>query len=418
LTIQGERIMAVVLIGTLDTKGHELAFVRDLLQARKLETIVIDAGSQGSPTFEPDVTREEVFRRTGTSLDDLKDRGDAVTRAARGVASVVFDLHQAGRVDGVFGLGGSAGTVIGSAAMRILPFGLPKVMVSTLASGQTRPFVGGSDLAVFHPVLDIAGLNRLTKTALSNAAHAFIGMVLAPKVFEDPDEDRPVVAATMFGVTTPCVDRARVLLDAAGWEVLVFHATGIGGKAMEALIRDGVVDAVLDLTTTELADEHVGGILSAGPDRLKAAVRRGIRQVVSVGALDMVNFGPRASIPERFSGRLFHQHNPNVTLMRTTPEENAAIGARMGEILAEASVPTVVLLPLGGVSAIDAPGGPFHDPEADAALFRAIHEALDNHPHVTVVDRDNHINDPEFADHAVSVLQSLMSADNQPGTTL
>lgn len=406
--------MAVVLIGILDTKGRELAFVRDLLKAGGLETLVIDAGSEGPPAIEPDVPRAEVFRQAGTSADAVRDRGDrgeAVTKAAEGVAAIVAGLHREGRVEGVFGLGGSAGTVIGTSAMRVLPFGLPKVMVSTLASGQTRPFVGGSDIAMFHPVADLAGLNRLTRTALSNAAHALLGMVRAPRGIEGPGQGRPVVAATMFGVTTPCVDRARQILEAEGSEVLVFHATGIGGQAMEGLIRDGRIDAVLDLTTTELADELVGGILSAGPDRLGAAVRRGIPQVVSVGALDMVNFGPSDTVPERFAGRTFHQHNPSVTLMRTTPEENAAIGRRMGEILARATAWTVVLLPLGGVSALDAPGRPFHDPEADAALFGALHRALDGHPRVEVVDRKHHINDPFFADQAAFALRLLMSAD-------
>ncbi len=405
--------MAVVLIGTLDTKGRELAFARDLLRAQGLDTIVIDAGSLGPPAFEPDISREDLFRRAGVSAEVLTDRGHAVARAAEAVARVVADLHASGRVDGVFGLGGSAGTVIGTSAMRALPYGLPKVMVSTLASGQVRPFVGGSDIAMFHPVVDLAGLNRFTKAALSNAAHALAGMVRAPKVAED--RTRPVVAATMFGVTTPCVDRAREVLEAQGCEVLVFHATGIGGQAMETLIESGLIDGVLDLTTTEMADEHVGGILSAGPDRLKAAVRRGVPQVVSVGALDMVNFGPRETVPERFAGRLFHRHNESVTLMRTTVEENAATRARCSAvILPKATADLVVMLPLGGVSALDAPGMPFHDPEADAALFRAIHEALDDHPKVTVVDRPYHINDPMFAVQAALALQLLMSPD--PGS--
>jgi uncharacterized protein (UPF0261 family) len=405
--------MAVVLIGTLDTKGLELAFVRDLLRASGLETLVIDAGSQGPPAIEPDIPRDEVFRRAGTSAEAVQeraDRGEAVARAAEGVAAIVEELHREGRVEGVFGLGGSAGTVIATSAMRALRFGLPKVMVSTLASGQTRPFVGGSDIAMFHPVADLAGLNRLTRTALSNAAHALVGMIKGPKLAEEPADRRPVVAATMFGVTTPCVDRARRRLEAEGCEVLVFHATGVGGQAMEGLIRDGRVDAVLDLTTTELADEHVGGILSAGPDRLKAAVRRGLPQVVSVGALDMVNFGPRGTVPERFAGRLFHQHNPSVTLMRTTPEENAAIGARMGEILSMATGPLCLLLPMRGVSALDAPDQPFHDPEADAALFTALWEGATatGNLHVEAYSEFAHINDPSFADSAVEHLLRLM----------
>jgi uncharacterized protein (UPF0261 family) len=403
--------MAVVLIGTLDTKGRELAFVRDLLQGQGLETIVIDAGSLGSPAFEPDISREDLLRRAGLSAEAMNDRGQAVTRSAEAVARVVADLHVSGRVEGVFGLGGSAGTVIGTSAMRSLPFGLPKVMVSTLASGQTRPFVGGSDIAMFHPVVDLAGLNRFTMVALSNAAHALAGMVRAAGPLEKTKRTQPVVAATMFGVTTPCVDQAREVLESQGCEVLVFHATGIGGQSMETLIESGLIDGVLDLTTTELADELVGGILSAGPDRLGAAIRRGIPQVVSVGALDMVNFGPRSTVPERFAGRLFHQHNPSVTLMRTTPEENAELGRRIGSILSNATADVVVRLPQRGVSALDAPGMPFHDPEADAALFAAIHEALDDHPRVTVVDRPYHINDPTFAFQAALALQLLMSPD-------
>jgi uncharacterized protein (UPF0261 family) len=269
---------------------------------------------------------------------------------------------------------------------------------------------------MFHPVLDIAGLNRLTRVALSNAAHALVGMVRGSNAEEKTKRSQRVVAATMFGVTTPCVDRAREVLEAQGIEVLVFHATGSGGQSMEALIQDGLIDAVLDLTTTELADELVGGILSAGPDRLKAAIQRGIPQVISVGALDMVNFGPRSTVPDRFANRLFHQHNPSVTLMRTTPEENAELGQRIGEILSEATADVVLMLPLGGISALDAPGMPFHDPEADDALFRAIHQALDNHPRVTVVDRRQHINDPAFALQAALALQ-LICPDTRPETT-
>ncbi len=405
--------MAVVLIGTLDTKGRELAFVRDLLRARGLETIVVDAGSQGPPAFEPDVDRDAVFGRAGTSAAAVLargDRGEAVAKAAEGVAALVAELDRSGRVDGVFGLGGSAGTVIGTAAMRALPFGRPKVMVSTIASGPMRPFVGGSDIAVFHPVADLAGLNRLTRVALANAAHAMAGMVRAPRVADDPGDRRPVVAATMFGVTTPCVDRARARLEAAGCEVLVFHATGSGGQAMEGLIRDGVVDAVLDLTTTELADELVGGILSAGPDRLEAAGRAGVPQVVSLGALDMVNFGPRATVPDRFAGRRFHAHNPSVTLMRTTPAENARLGSRIGEILARARGPVTLLIPGGGLSALDAPGRPFHDPAADAALAEALRATLAGRQDVRVEARAEHINDPAFADLAADrVLADLKS---------
>jgi uncharacterized protein (UPF0261 family) len=282
-------------------------------------------------------------------------------------------------------------------------------MVSTLASGQTRPYVGGSDLAMFPSVADISGLNRLTRTVLSNAVDALAGMVLGRR--ERPPtiaDDRPLVTATMFGVTTPCVTHARLVLEAAGCEVIVFHATGVGGQAMEGLIRDGQVAGVLDITTTELADELVGGVLSAGPHRLEAAGRRGVPQVVSVGALDMVNFGPRETVPERFAGRRFHIHNPTVTLMRTTPEENAELGRRMAAILARATGPTVVVIPRGGVSAIDVPGQPFHDPVADAALFEALQQGLSGHPNVGIVVRDEPINDPAFAEAAAGELLKVM----------
>jgi uncharacterized protein (UPF0261 family) len=411
--------MPVVLVGTLDTKGDELGFVRDLLVAQGLETLVIDAGSVGPPGFAPDVDRAEVFRRAGTSWEAVQaraDRGHAVTQATRGVAAIAADLCARGEIQGIFGLGGSAGTTIGTAAMRALPFGLPKLMVSTLASGQTRPYVGGSDLVMVHPVADLAGLNRLTRRALGNAALALAGMVrFAPSCSQaaGTEADRPLLAATMFGVTTPCVDRARRGLEARGLEVVVFHATGVGGQAMEGLVRDGQVAGLLDLTTTELADELVGGVLSAGPERLEAGVRRRIPQVVSVGALDMVNFGPRNTVPERFAGRRFHVHNPSVTLMRTTAEENRVLGRRMAEVLAGAEAPLVVLIPSRGVSALDAPGQPFHDPAADEALFEALTAGLSGHAWVRLVVRDEHINDPAFADAAVAHLLELL-AQNPP----
>jgi uncharacterized protein (UPF0261 family) len=405
--------MAVVLIGTLDTKGRELGFARDELRRAGLRTLVIDAGSLGPPTIEPDITRDEIFGRAGSSASVANERGDrgaAVAEAARGVSELVRELDGAGKVDGVFAIGGSAGTVIGTSAMRALPFGRPKVMVSTLASGQVRPFVGGSDILMLHSVADISGLNRLTRTVLSNAAHAMAGMVRreGSTVLAAVD-DHPVIVATMFGVTTPCVEHARRCLEAVGSEVIVFHATGVGGQSMEGLIRDGLVDGVLDLTTTELADELVGGVLSAGPERLEAAGKKGIPQVVSLGALDMVNFGPRGTVPERFEGRTFHIHNEAVTLMRTTPEENAALGSRIAEVLGRSSGPVAVLVPLRGVSALDTPGRPFHDPEADAALFEALTRGLKACPQVRLVVRDEHINDPVFAEAAAATLVELMS---------
>lgn len=403
--------MAVILIATLDTKGDEIAFVREVLRARGLRVLLIDSGSLGEPAVGADITREELFRAAGTTLAQVQersDRGQAVARAAEGAATVVRQLHERGEVDGVLAIGGSAGTTIGTTAMRALPYGIPKVMVSTLASGQTRPYVGDSDLALFPAVADIAGLNRLTRMVLTNAAGALAGMIEARAGAGPAVGDRPTIAATMFGVTTPCVQHARGILERAGYEVVVFHATGVGGQAMEKLIRERQIAGVLDLTTTEIADELVGGVLSAGPDRLQAAVALRIPQVVSVGAVDMVNFGPIESVPERFRQRQFHVHNPTVTLMRTTRDENAAIGQFIARALAPATGPTVVLVPRGGVSAIDAPGKPFHDPEADGALFGALEDGLAGAARTELTFRPEHINDPAFAEAAAHTLIGLI----------
>ena len=406
-----------LLIGTLDTKGSELAFVREILRGEGIDTVLVDVGSLGPPSVKPDITRDEVFSAANTTLDEVahrSDRGFAVTKAAEGVAVLALTCGY----DGILAIGGSAGTTIGTSAMRVAPFGTPKVMVSTLASGQTRPYLQGSDIVLIPTVADLEGLNRITRTVLRNAAYALIGMLRDGPVTTTVEEKRPVVAATMFGVTTPCVHHAREVLELAGCEVIVFHATGVGGQAMESLIRDGRIDAVLDLTTTEIADELVGGVLSAGPDRLEAAGRAGIPQVVSLGALDMVNFGPRATVPERFQRRLFHVHNPNVTLMRTTAEECAAIGRTIAEKLNTAQGPVDILIPRGGVSALDAPGGPFASAEADEALFRSIEENLDaSRPGVRLSFTDFHINDPEFAEQAAARVLEMLETKRSPRRT-
>ena len=400
--------MAVVIIATLDTKGEEAGFVRDRLRAAGLDTCLVDAGSQGPPTVEPDVPREEVFVSAGTTAAEVKqagDRGKAVARAACGITKVVGRLHAEGKVDGVFGLGGSAGTTIGSAAMRALPYGVPKLMVSTLASGQVAPYVGVRDVLMLHSVTDLCGLNRFTRRILENAAGAMAGMVTR-KPLAASQPDKPLITATMFGVTTPCVSAARQQVEKAGYEVLVFHATGTGGRTMEAMIADGLIAGVLDVTTTELADELVGGVLTAGRDRLTAAAIRGVPQVISVGALDMVNFGPPDTVPKRFEGRRFYQHNPTVTLMRTTPEENDRLGKEIAEKASAARGPTAILLPLRGVSAIDKEGGPFWWPEADRALFQSIRNWVG--PGVQLVELDRHINDPEFAQAAADTLLAMV----------
>src|SRR5262249_8062489 len=346
--------MPVLLIGTLDTKGIELAFVRDLLQKAGIDSLVLDAGVLQPPAFKPDISREQVYAAAGTSIEFVRraaDRGTAIESAARGAAKLAAKLHKDGQINGVLGLGGSAGTTIATAAMRALPFGVPKLMVSTLASGQVRPYVRVRDILMMHSVVDISRLNRISRTVLTNAAMAMAGMVRAQGLpLGGVAEDKPLVAATMFGVTTPCVEAARRHVEQKGYEVLVFHATGTGGMTMESFISDGLIRGVLDLTTTELADELVGGILSAGRDRLTAAGMHGVPQVISLGALDMVNFGPPESVPEKFKGRRFYQHNPTVTLMRTTPDENDQLGKEIAQKASAARGPTAVLVPLRGVS--------------------------------------------------------------------
>jgi uncharacterized protein (UPF0261 family) len=401
---------SIILIGTLDTKGEEFSFLKQQLKAAGANPVVVDIGVLGAPSFPADVTREEIAGWAGTSLQELvrdKDRGRAVTAMALGIASWARDQLAKDPPAGVLAIGGSAGTTIATAGMRQLPVGVPKVMVSTLASGDTRPYVGTSDICMMYSVADFTGLNRLTRTILGNAAKAILGMsglTLAGQ--EAGGSQRALLAATMFGVTTPCVNTARQLLETEGFELLVFHATGSGGQAMEQLVIDGFIEAVLDVTTTELADELVGGVLSAGPHRMEVAGRMGIPQVISVGALDMVNFGPLDSVPEKFRTRLLYQHNPTVTLMRTTPAENAELGRIIAQKASAAKGPVTSFLPLRGVSAIDAPGQPFHDPEADRALFEAIREGV--HGSVKVVEVDAHVNDAVFAERLVAELIQMV----------
>jgi uncharacterized protein (UPF0261 family) len=403
--------MTILLVGTLDTKGVEFQYVRDCLLHAGQRSELIDAGVLADPAIVPPnyISADRVYAAAGTSLQAVRraqDRGKAIEAAVRGVVKLVTELYQQGRVSGILGLGGSAGTTIATAAMRALPFGVPKLMVSTLASGQVRPYVGVRDILMMHSVVDICGLNRISRQVLANAAHAMAGMVAHPVPAPPPGGDRPLLTATMFGVTTPCVETARRVAEQAGYEVLVFHATGTGGMTMESFIHDGLISGVLDLTTTELADELVGGILSAGKDRLTAAAMRGVPQVIAPGALDMVNFGPPETVPEKFRGRRFYQHNPTVTLMRTTPEENDLLGKEIAHKASAARGPTTILLPLRGVSALDAEGKAFWQPEADAALFQSIRNWLS--PRVRLIERDLHINDPAFAEEAARCLLDVI----------
>lgn len=397
----------VAILGTLDTKGEEFAFLRSRIQSTGLATLVIDTGVLGPPPFAPEVSREEVARAGGHSMKDLvaaRDRGRSVAAMAGGAAVVVRQLFDEGKIRGLISLGGSAGTTIGTAAMRVLPTGFPKLMVSTLASGDTRPYVGTKDIAMLYPVVDIAGLNRVSRRILGNAAAAIAGMVNQEST--EGREAKPLIAATMFGVTTPCVTMARRILEQRGFEVLVFHATGTGGEAMEGLIADGFISGVLDITTTELADELVGGVMSAGPHRLEAAGANGVPQVVCPGAIDMVNFGPLDSVPARYKERRLYVHNPNVTLMRTTPEECSELGRITAEKLNRARDPVTFLMPLRGVSAIDAAGQPFRWPEANRSYLDALKANLD--PRVRLVEVDAHLNDEGFAHRVAHALLELI----------
>ncbi len=399
----------VVLLGTLDTKGDEYAYLRSLLSGHGVETIMIDAGVLSEPRAAADVTREEVAQAAGAdvrTLADAGDRGAAMETMARGAAKIVKGLHAEGRLDGILALGGSGGTAVATEAMRALPVGVPKLMISTMASGDTRPYVGATDVTMTYSVVDISGINAVSARILANAAAAMAGMASA----EPPTVEggKPLVGATMFGVTTPCVTAARERLEGLGYEVLVFHATGTGGQSMEALMRSGFITASLDATTTELADDLVGGVLSAGPDRLEAAGELGIPQVVSLGALDMVNFGPVETVPAEFRDRLLYKHNPTVTLMRTTAEESAELGRRIGRKLSSATGPLTLFIPLRGVSLIDVEGQVFFDPEADRALFDALRDTLD--PGVDVRELDTDVNDPAFAHAMVDTLHEHYKA--------
>ena len=399
----------IALIGTFDTKGEEFAFLRDRIESAGLRTMMIDVGVLGSPLFAADISQAEVAAAANEDLAALqkeRDRGRSVTVMALGATVIVTRLQAQGSIHGVAALGGSAGTTIATAAMRALPYGFPKLMVSTLASGDTKPYVGTKDICMMPSVLDISGLNLVSRRILNNAAGAICGMVMAEAAHAL--DDKPLIAATMFGVTTPCVTTARRVLEERGYEVLVFHATGTGGQAMEQLIEDGAIRAVLDLTTTELADELVGGVMSAGPDRLKAAGRKGVPQLVCPGAIDMVNFGPVETVPVRFRSRQLYVHNPTVTLMRTTPDECAEIGRITATRLNRASGAVTVLIPLQGVSAIDKAGGPFYSPEALNAYCRAVRATLSSA--IKLVELDAHINDEGFARTAVELLLESLYA--------
>jgi uncharacterized protein (UPF0261 family) len=388
---------SVVLVGTLDTKGVEYAYLRDRLREHGVTVVVVDAGVLNEPLFEPDLTRAEVARAAGEDVELLaaaRDREAALEAMGRGAAEIVRKLHADGRLDGVAGLGGTGGTGVATAAMRALPLGVPKLMVSTVAAGDTRPYVGATDVSLMYSVVDIAGINRVSARIFSNAAAAIAAM--ARSRMPSVDSARAVVGASMFGITTPCVATARHRLEELGYEVLVFHQTGTGGRSLEELIEAGVISAVLDVTTTELADELVGGVWPAVPDRLETAGRLGVPQVVSLGALDFVCVGPPETLPERFGGRTFYRHTAAMTGMRSTPDECGELGRTIARKLNATRGPTALFVPLRGGSLLAAEGQAFYDPAADEALFEALRENVDQ-SRVELHELDVDINDTEFA---------------------
>ena len=392
----------IAVLGTFDTKAPEHLFVANLIRQRGHTPLLVDVGIDSPVDVQPDVPRDRIASAAGVQLAEIalrRDRGEAVAAMARGAAIVLPQLAAEGRIDGVISLGGGGGTAIATAGMRGLPIGFPKLMVSTLASGNTAQYIGSKDIVMFPSIVDVAGLNRISRQVLTRAAGAICGMVESkPR----PSADRPVIAASMFGNTTECVQTAKKLLEDAGYEVLVFHATGVGGRTMESLIEAGLVEGVLDVTTTEWADEVVGGFLTAGPTRLEAAAKTGTPAIVAPGCLDMVNFFGPDSVPEAFRGRTLYQHNPQVTLLRTSADECARIGKAIAERLNRSTGPVTVLLPLHGISVISAPGQKFHDPAADQVLFHAIKTNL--RPDIRVEEFNGLINDPAFATRCVSAL--------------
>ncbi|MEJ2351656.1 MAG: Tm-1-like ATP-binding domain-containing protein [Anaerolineales bacterium] len=404
----------VVIVGALDTKGEEFAFVKDLIEKEGLKTLVVDFGVLGEPAFTPDIDRERVAKAGGGDLLHLtsgEHKDQAMKTMAAGLEAIVRELHEQGKLDGIFGMGGSGGTSIASRAMRALPIGVPKVIVSTVGGADVSAYSGTKDITFIPSIVDVAGINRISRTIYANGAGAITGMVQMEK--PAAKDEKPLVTASMFGNTTKSVDHARQILEKRGYEVLVFHATGTGGRTMESLITDGYIGGSMDITTTELADEVCGGVFSAGPERVMAASRAGIPAVIVPGCVDMANFWGIDTVPEKYKGRNLYEWNPNVTLLRTNVEENKRIGEMIATAANASTAPVAVLLPLKGVSMLDSPGGDFWDPEADQACYTAIKGNLK--PGVPVFELDCNINDPEFASKIAETLLDMLEKVEKVG---
>lgn len=397
----------VAIAGTFDSKGTAFLYIKNLFESIGISTMTIHTGVF-EPEFEPDIPNDAIFEAAGKNKAEIvakEDRAEATAALAEGMEILVPELYREGRFDGIISCGGSGGTALVSHAMRALPIGVPKIIVSTLASGNVEKYIGSSDIIMMPSIVDVSGINCLSTTIFSNAVFAMAGMLKNEK--KEAYSRKPLVAATMFGVTTSCVEYAKTYLEACGYEVLVFHCTGIGGKTMEILVQSGLFKGVLDLTTTEWCDEVVGGDFPAGPHRCEAAARCEIPQVVSVGALDMVNFGEFDTIEDKYKDRNLYHHNPEMTLMRTTKEECIEIGKNLARKWNQAQPDKIsVYIPLQGVSMIDAKGQPFYGPEEDAALFSSIKKGL--RPEIEVVEMRCHINDQEFALAAAQRLVEMM----------
>lgn len=401
----------IAVLGTLDSKGLEHAFVADAIRRQGHIPLLIDVGSLGEPQVTPDYTRYDVASAAGKNLENLyatEDRGACVVAIAEAVPVFIDQLQETGKIDGIISLGGGGGTSIATAAMRALPIGFPKLMVSTLASGNTAHYVGTKDIVMMPSIVDVAGLNSISKMLFTRAAGAICGMVNSV-VETDEGNEKPIIVASMFGNTTDCINRATEVLTDAGYEVLVFHATGTGGKTMESLIETGMVTGILDLTTTEWADEVTGATLSAGPTRMDSMSKMKVPAVIAPGCLDMANFGELDSVPSKYKDRNLYIHNPQVTLMRTNVEECAQLGKIIAEKANANTAPTAMMIPLKGVSVISQSGQPFYDEQADEALFDEIRKNYDGE----LIELDCDINDFHFAETAASQLIKLIKQAEQ-----